>query len=154
MFSIEKSFPKKNNYNSVNNNELCYINNFGYSFNSQYLAFTSTKYQHIIMIYDINAFKLSFLLVFESNVLNFVWSPCCIQLVICTETDNKIYFFKPQRVKAYKMPVIDNEKNKENNQINKNIKYEKKVFYSNDGKRVLFNSNKFTFFLIEPGLEI
>ena len=60
----------------------------------------------------------------------------------------------PQRVKAYKMPVSDNEKNKENNQINKDIKYEKKVFYSNDGKRVLFNSNKFTFFLIEPGLEI
>ena len=154
MFSVEKSFPKKNDNNKANNNELCYINNFGYSFNSQYLAFTSTKYQHIIMIYDINAFKLSFLLVFESNVLNFVWSPSCIQLVICTETDNKIYFFMPQRVKAYKMPVSDNEKNKENNQINKDIKYEKKVFYSNDGKRVLFNSNKFTFFLIEPGLEI
>ena len=55
MFSVEKSFPKKYNYNN-NSNELNYINNVEYSFNSQYLAFTSTKYQHIIMIYDINAF--------------------------------------------------------------------------------------------------
>ena len=153
MFSVEKSFPKKYN-NNINNNELCYINNFEYSFNSQYLAFTSTKYQHIIMIYDINAFKLSFLLVFESNVLNFVWSPNCIQLVICTETDNKIYFFMPQRVKAYKTPIVEDEKNTQNNKDNRDIKYKKKVFYSSDGKRVLFNSNKFIFFLIEPGMEI
>ena len=156
LFSVEKSFPKK----YINNpNELNYINNLEYSFNSQYLAFTSTKYQHIIMIYDINAFKLSFLLVFESNVINFAWSPCSIQLVICTESENKIYFFMPQRVKAFKMPIIDDPKNKDNNNIinnsnSKEMKIEKNVFYSSDGKRVLFKSSKFIFFLIEPGLEI
>jgi len=158
MFSVEKSFPKKNN-NINNPNELNYINSIDYSFNSQYLAFTSTKYQHIILIYDINAFKLSFLLVFESNVINFAWSPSSIQLVICTETDNKIYFFMPQRVKAFKLPIVDNGKNKENNNNsiisnNKENKYEKNVYYSSDGKRVLFKTSKFTFFLIEPGLEI
>ena len=158
MFSVEKSFPKKYNYNN-NSNDLNYINNLEYSFNSQYLAFTSTKYQHIIMIYDINAFKLSFLLVFESNVINFSWSPCSIQLVICTETENKIYFFMPQRVKSFKMPIVDDGKNADNNNIinssnSKEIKSLKNVFYSSDGKRVLFKSSKFTFFLIEPGLEI
>ena len=162
MFSVEKSFPKKSN-NINNPNELNYINNIDYSFNSQYLAFTSTKYQHIILIYDINAFKLSFLLVFESNVINFAWSPSSIQLVICSETENKIYFFMPQRVKAFKLPIADNEKNKENNNNsiisnninnNKESKYEKNIYYSSDGKRVLFKTSKFTFFLIEPGLEI
>ena len=111
------------------------------------------------MIYDINAFKLSFLLVFDSNVINFAWSPCSIQLVICTESENKIYFFMPQRVKAFKMPIVDDGKNKDNNNIinnsnNKEMKIEKNVFYSSDGKRVLFKSSKFIFFLIEPGLEI
>ena len=158
MFSVEKSFPKNNSNFNNNTNELNYINNFDYSFNSQYLAFTSTKYQHIIMIYDINAFKLSFLLVFESNVINFAWSPSIIQLAICTETENKIYFFMPQRVKSFRVPINEDGKNKDNNTIistnNKETKYEKKVFYSSDGKRVLFNSSKFTFFLIEPGLEI
>ena len=108
------------------------------------------------MIYDINAFKLSFLLVFETNVLDFTWSPSSIQLVICTEIENKIYFFMPQRVKSVKLPFIDNENNKENNNIinTKDIKYEKNVFYSSDGKRVLFKSSKFTFFLIEPNSDI
>jgi hypothetical protein len=157
MFSVEKSFPKKNiHFNNNSNNDLNYINNFEYSFNSQYLAFTSSKYQHIIMIYDINAFKLSFLLVFETNVIDFTWSPSSIQLVICTEIENKIYFFMPQRVKSVKLPFIDNENNKENNNIinTKDIKYEKNVFYSSDGKRVLFKSSKFTFFLIEPNSDI
>ena len=154
MFSVEKSFPKKNIH--LNNNELNYINNLEYSFNSQYLAFTSTKYQHIILIYDINAFKLSFLLVFETNVINFAWSTCSIQLVICTENDNKIYFFMPQRVKAYKLPIVDDDGKNKDNQINSNKdnKIEKNVFYSSDGKRVLYKSSKFTFFLIEPGLDI
>ena len=65
----------------------------------------------------------------------------------------------PQKVKSFKMSIVDNNKNKDNNNIihstnNKEIKIEKKVFYSSDGKRVLFKSSKFTFFLIEPGLEI
>lgn len=163
MFSVEKSFPKKYN-NLKNNDDLNYINNFEYSFNSQYLAFTSTKYQHIIMIYDINSFKLSFLLVFESNVIDFVWSPSSNQLVICTETENKIYFFMPQRVKSFKLPIIDDSKNKDNNNNsiisskslnnNKESKIEKNVFYSSDGKRVLYKLSKFTFFLIEPGIDI
>ena len=68
--------------------------------------------------------------------------------------DNKIYFFMPQRVKAYKTPIVEDEKNTQNNKDNRDIKYKKKVFYSSDGKRVLFNSNKFIFFLIEPGMEI
>ena len=168
MFTIEKTFPKKNkSFNNNNSNtELHYINNMDYSFNSQYLAFTSTKYQHMLLIYDINAFKLSFLLVFQSNVINFAWSPNSIQLAICTETDNKIYFFIPQRVKAFKLPIIDSGNNKEkdnnNNSIsisnssnnNKDSQNEKIVIYSSDGKRILFKTSKFTFFLIEPGLDI
>lgn len=155
MFSVEKSFPKKSNYSVQNNNEFNYINNLEYSFNSQYLAFTSSKYQHIILIYDVNIFKLSFLLVFETNVINFAWSPSSIQLVVCTETDNKIYFFIPQRVKAYKIPFSTNEgKNNESiNEINSN-KTEKNVYYSMDGKRIIFKSNKFTFFLVEPSSDI
>jgi hypothetical protein len=162
MFSIEKTFPKKKS-NINNSNELYYINNMDYSFNSQYLAFTSTKYQHLILIYDINAFKLSYLLVFQSNVISFAWSPNSIQLVICTEMENKIYFFIPQRVKAFKLPIIDNGNTKDNNSINisnssynnnKENKNEKIVLYSLDGKRILFKTSKFTFFLIEPGNEI
>ena len=62
----------------------------------------------------------------------------------------------PQRVKSVKLPFIDNENNKENNNIinTKDIKYEKNVFYSSDGKRVLFKSGKFTFFLIEPNSDL
>ncbi len=69
----------------------------------------------------------------------------------------------PQRVKAFKLPIADNEKNKENNNNsiisnninnNKESKYEKNIYYSSDGKRVLFKTSEFTFFLIEPGLEI
>ena len=163
MFSVEKSFPKKNTHlNNNYNNDLNYINNFEFSFNSQYLAFTSTKYQHIIMIYNINTFKLSFLLVFETNVIDFAWSPSSLQLVICTETENKIYFFMPQRVKSFKLPINDDDKSKDNNKsintLNNNKDkdniYEKNVFYSSDGKRVLFKSGKFTFFLIEPNSDI
>ena len=164
MFSVEKSFPNK--YNQFkNNDELNYIINFDYSFNSQYLAFNSTKYRHIILIYDINSFKLAFLVVFENNIIDFAWSPSSNQLVICTENENKIYFFMPQRVKSFKLPIVDDYKTKENtnnNSVinsktlnnNKESKIEKNVFYSSDGKRVLFKSSKFTFFLIEPGLDI
>ena len=114
------------------------------------------------MIYNINNFKLSFLLVFETNVIDFAWSPSIIQLVICTETENKIYFFMPQRVKSFKLPIIDDDKSKDNNKsiniLNNNRDkdniYEKNVFYSSDGKRVLFKSGKFTFFLIEPNSDL
>ena len=155
MFSIEKSFPKRSNYSTQNSSEFNYINNLEYSFNSQYLAFTSSKYQHIILIYDVNIFKLSFLLVFETNVINFAWSPSSIQLVVCTENDSKIYFFIPQRVKAFKIPSSTNDgKNNESiSEINSN-KSEKNVYFSMDGKRIIFKSNKFTFFLVEPGSDI
>ena len=62
----------------------------------------------------------------------------------------------PQRVKAYKLPIVDDDGKNKDNQINSNKdnKIEKNVFYSSDGKRVLYKSSKFTFFLIEPGLDI
>ena len=116
------------------------------------MAFISIKFPHILLIYDITAFKLSFLIVFENNIIDFIWSPCSLQLVICTENEEKIYFFQPQRVKAFKLP--------ENNNINNNInekeknKAEKNLFFSSDGKRVLYKNNKYTFFLIEPGNDI
>ena len=108
---------------------------------------------------------MAFLLVFENNVIDFAWSPSSNQLVICTENENKIYFFMPQRVKSFKLPIIDDYKTKENTNNNSVInsktlnnnnesKIEKNVFYSSDGKRVLFKSSKFTFFLIEPGIDI
>ena len=147
LFNIENTFPKK-----LSNNQNNTLSNFSYSFNSQYLAFISIKFPHILLIYDITAFKLSFLIVFENNIIDFIWSPCSLQLVICTENEEKIYFFQPQRVKAFKLP--------ENNNINNNInekeknKTEKNLFFSSDGKRVLYKNNKYTFFLIEPGNDI
>ena len=147
LFNIENIFPKK-----LSNNQNNTLSNFSYSFNSQYLAFISIKFPHILLIYDITAFKLSFLIVFENNIIDFIWSPCSLQLVICTENEEKIYFFQPQRVKAFKLP--------ENNNINNNInekeknKTEKNLFFSSDGKRVLYKNNKYTFFLIEPGNDI
>ena len=147
LFNIENTFPKK-----ISNNQNNTLSNFSYSFNSQYLAFVSIKFPHILLIYDITAFKLSFLIVFENNIIDFIWSPCSLQLVICTENEGKIYFFQPQRVKAFKLP--------ENNNINNNInekeknKTEKNLFFSSDGKRVLYKNNKYTFFLIEPGNDI
>ena len=147
LFNIENTFPKKN-MNSNNNIINSYIQNFAYSFNSQYLAFVSTKFPNIILIYDITAFKLAFLIVFENNIIDFSWSPSSLQMAICTENDIKIYFFQPQRVKAFKLPNINNENTNEKN------KQEKKVEFSSDGKRVLYKNNKFSFFLIEPGNEI
>ena len=147
LFNIENTFPKK-----ILNNQNNTLSNFSYSFNSQYLAFISIKFPHILLIYDITAFKLSFLIVFENNIIDFIWSPCSLQLVICTENEEKIYFFQPQRAKAFKLP--------ENNNINNNInekeknKTEKNLFFSSDGKRVLYKNNKYTFFLIEPGNDI
>ena len=147
LFNIENTFPKK-----LSNNQNNTLSNFSYSFNSQYLAFISIKFPHILLIYDITAFKLSFLIVFENNIIDFIWSPCSLQLVICTENEEKIYFFQPQRAKAFKLP--------ENNNINNNInekeknKTEKNLFFSSDGKRVLYKNNKYTFFLIEPGNDI
>ena len=147
LFNIENTFPKK-----ISNNQNNTLSNFSYSFNSQYLAFVSIKFPHILLIYDITAFKLSFLIVFENNIIDFIWSPCSLQLVICTENEEKIYFFQPQRAKAFKLP--------ENNNINNNInekeknKTEKNLFFSSDGKRVLYKNNKYTFFLIEPGNDI
>ena len=147
LFNIENTFPKK-----ISNNQNNTLSNFSYSFNSQYLAFISIKFPHILLIYDITAFKLSFLIVFENNIIDFIWSPCSLQLVICTENEEKIYFFQPQRAKAFKLP--------ENNNINNNInekeknKTEKNLFFSSDGKRVLYKNNKYTFFLIEPGNDI
>ena len=147
LFNIENTFPKK-----LSNNQNNTLSNFSYSFNSQYLAFISIKFPHILLIYDITAFKLSFLIVFENNIIDFICSPCSLQLVICTENEEKIYFFQPQRVKAFKLP--------ENNNINNNInekeknKAEKNLFFSSDGKRVLYKNNKYTFFLIEPGNDI
>ena len=147
LFNIENTFPKK-----ISNNQNNTLSNFSYSFNSQYLAFISIKFPHILLIYDITAFKLSFLIVFENNIIDFIWSPCSLQLVICTENEEKIYFFQPQRGKAFKLP--------ENNNINNNInekeknKTEKNLFFSSDGKRVLYKNNKYTFFLIEPGNDI
>ena len=150
LFNIQNTFPKKNIYSNNNNIKLNdFISNFSYSFNSQYLAFTSNRYPHIILIYDITAFKLAFLIVFEINIIDFIWSPSSLQMVICTENEEKIYFFQPQRVKAFKLPNIDN-----NTIISEKNKYEKKVFFSSDGKRVLYKNNKFSFFLIEPGNEI
>ena len=149
LFNIESTFLKKNfNVNDNNISLNNYISNFSYSFNSQYLAFVSTKFPHIILIFDITAFKLSFLLVFENNIIDFIWSPCSLQLVICTENETKIYFFQPQRAKGFKLPNINNDN------INEKNKYEKKVFFSSDGKRVLYKYNKFSFFLIEPGNDI
>ena len=147
LFNIESTFPKKN-MNSNNNMINNYIKNFAYSFNSQYLAFVSSKFPNIILIYDITAFKLAFLIVFENNIIDFSWSPSSLQMAICTENDIKIYFFQPQRVKAFKLPNINNENTNEKN------KQEKKVEFSSDGKRVLYKNNKFSFFLIEPGNEI
>ena len=147
LFNIENTFPKK-----LSNNQNNTLSNFSYSFNSQYLAFISIKFPHILLIYDITAFKLSFLIVFENSIIDFIWSPCSLQLVICTENEEKIYFFQPQRAKAFKLP--------ENNNINNNInekeknKTEKNLFFSSDGKRVLYKNNKYTFFLIEPGNDI
>ena len=147
LFNIENTFQKK-----ISNNQNNTLSNFSYSFNSQYLAFISIKFPHILLIYDITAFKLSFLIVFENNIIDFIWSPCSLQLVICTENEEKIYFFQPQRAKAFKLP--------ENNNINNNInekeknKTEKNLFFSSDGKRVLYKNNKYTFFLIEPGNDI
>ena len=147
LFNIENTFPKK-----ISNNQNNTLSNFSYSFNSQYLAFISIKFPYILLIYDITAFKLSFLIVFENNIVDFIWSPCSLQLVICTENQEKIYFFQPQRAKAFKLP--------ENNNINNNInekeknKTEKNLFFSSDGKRVLYKNNKYTFFLIEPGNDI
>ena len=147
LFNIENTFPKK-----ISNNQNNTLSNFSYSFNSQYLAFISIKFPHILLIYDITAFKLPFLIVFENNIIDFIWSPCSLQLVICTENEEKIYFFQPQRAKAFKLP--------ENNNINNNInekeknKTEKNLFFSSDGKRVLYKNNKYTFFLIEPGNDI
>ena len=147
LFNIENTFPKK-----LSNNQNNTLSNFSYSFNSQYLAFISIKFPHILLIYDITAFKLSFLIIFENNIIDFIWSPCSLQLVICTENEEKIYFFQPQRAKAFKLP--------ENNNINNNInekeknKTEKNLFFSSDGKRVLYKNNKYTFFLIEPGNDI
>ena len=147
LFNIENTFPKK-----ISSNQNNTLSNFSYSFNSQYLAFISIKFPHILLIYDITAFKLSFLIVFENNIIDFIWSPCSLQLVICTENEEKIYFFQPQRAKAFKLP--------ENNNINNNInekeknKTEKNLFFSSDGKRVLYKNNKYTFFLIEPGNDI
>ena len=147
LFNIENTFPKK-----LSNNQNNTLSNFSYSFNSQYLAFISIKFPYILLIYDITAFKLSFLIVFENNIVDFIWSPCSLQLVICTENQEKIYFFQPQRAKAFKLP--------ENNNINNNInekeknKTEKNLFFSSDGKRVLYKNNKYTFFLIEPGNDI
>ena len=147
LFNIENTFPKK-----ISNNQNNTLSNFSYSFNSQYLAFISIKFPHILLIYDITASKLSFLIVFENNIIDFIWSPCSLQLVICTENEEKIYFFQPQRAKAFKLP--------ENNNINNNLnekeknKTEKNLFFSSDGKRVLYKNNKYTFFLIEPGNDI
>ena len=148
-FNIENTFQKKN-FNLNNNNSTLnnYISNFYYSFNSQYLAFTTTKFPHIILIYDITAFKLAFLIALENNIIDFIWSPCSLQMVICTENENKIYFFQPQRAKAFKLPNINNGDTSEKN------KSEKKVFFSSDGKKVLYKNNKFSFFLIEPGNDI
>ena len=154
LFNIESTFPKKNLNINENNNNISlnnYISNFSYSFNSQYLAFVSSKFPHIILIYDITAFKLSFLLVFENNIIDFIWSPSSLQLVICTENSTKIYFFQPQRAKGFKLPNVNNNNNDFNNEKNKS---EKKVFFSSDGKKVLYKYNKFSFFLIEPGSDI
>ena len=149
LFNIENTFPKKN----INNNNLMnnhYISNFSYSFNSQYLAFSTTKYPHVILILDITAFKLAFLLVFENNIINFIWSPCSLQLVICTENDNKIYFFQPQRAKSITPPNNDNS----NNIKEDKSKEEKNVIFSSDGKKVLYKNSKYSFYLIEPGNDI
>ena len=104
------------------------------------------------MIYDINKFKLAFLLVFENNIIDFIWSPSSLQLVICTENDDKIYFFQPQRVKGFKLPI--NNSIKDNNSNTVNDKKERNVYFSKDGKRVLYKKNKYNFFLIEPGNDI
>ena len=156
LFNIESTFPKKNFNINENNNNISlnnYISNFTYSFNSQYLAFLSSKFPHIILIYDITAFKLSFLLVFENNIIDFIWSPSSLQLVICTENSTKIYFFQPQRAKGFKLPNINNNNNDFINEKNK-VSDINKEFFSNDGKRVLYKYNKFSFFLIEPGNDI
>jgi WD40 repeat protein len=147
IFNIENNFPKKV---SINQNNT--LSNFSYSFNSQYLAFISIKFPHILLIYDITAFKLSFLIVFENNIIDFIWSPCSLQLVICTENEEKIYFFQPQRAKAFKLP----ESNNINNNINEKekTKNEKNLYFSSDGKKILYKNNKYTFFLIEPGNDI
>ena len=151
LFNLDKTFPKKN-ITTSNNILNDYINNFSYSFNSQYLAFNSTKYPHIIFLYDITAFKLAFLIIFENNIIDFIWSPCSLQMVICTENENKIYFFQPQRAKGFKLPNIDQNNNSDN--ITEKNKQEKRVIFASDGKRVLYKNSKFSFFLIEPGNDI
>ena len=154
LFNIENTYPKNisNKTNNINTNILNqYISNFSYSFNSQYLAFISIKYPHILLIYDITAFKLAFLIVFENNVIDFIWSPCSLQLVICTENEDKIYFFQPQRAKGFKLPNNNNINNINEKEKNKG---EKNLFFSSDGKKVLYKNNKYNFFLIEPGSDI
>ena len=154
LFNIENTYPKNipNKTNNNNSNIINqYISNFSYSFNSQYLAFISIKYPHILLIYDITAFKLAFLIVFENNVIDFIWSPCSLQLVICTENEEKIYFFQPQRAKGFKLPNNNNINNINEKEKNKG---EKNLFFSSDGKKVLYKNNKYNFFLIEPGSDI
>ena len=154
LFNIENTYPKNisNKTNNINTNILNqYISNFSYSFNSQYLAFISIKYPHILLIYDITAFKLAFLIVFENNIIDFIWSPCSLQLVICTENEDKIYFFQPQRAKGFKLPNNNNINNINEKEKNKG---EKNLFFSSDGKKVLYKNNKYNFFLIEPGSDI
>ena len=151
-FKLENTFPKNYNNNNINNKNVDYITNFSYSFNSKYIAFNCTKYPHLILIYDINKFKLAFLLVFENNIIDFIWSPSSLQLVICTENDDKIYFFQPQRVKGFKLPINNSIKDNNSNTVNDNN--ERNVYFSNDGKRVLYKKNKYNFFLIEPGNDI
>ena len=74
-------------------------------------------------------------------------------MVICTENENKIYFFQPQRAKGFKLPNPNNDSNN-NSIINDKTKQDKKVIFSSDGKRVLYKNNKYSFYLIEPGNDI
>ena len=73
-------------------------------------------------------------------------------MVICTENEDKIYFFQPQRAKAFKLP--NNNNNSSNNSVNEKNKLEKSVVFSSDGKKVLYKNSKYSFFLIEPGSDI
>ena len=73
-------------------------------------------------------------------------------MVICTENEDKIYFFQPQRAKAFKLP--NNNNISSNNSVNEKNKLDKSVVFSSDGKKVLYKNNKYSFFLIEPGSDI
>ena len=96
-----KGNNKKNNINNKNEKNICLME---YNFDSIYLASKSSLYENIVFIWNIPSLTLNCIIILNSNVIDFKWSPFENKLIIATN-NLSIYIYTINKMYILNLPT-------------------------------------------------